>query len=501
MCDFKYPKTWAWLFFIIPIFVFINYFVFFSISAQETLAWGYDYPENGLSLGMKLFITGIAILGTISVLSFLISYSTFKTGAVIPRMTARFPRLFIKFIMLVLIAGGGTLSYFNTTLFRYTYHNTGPYLTWDNNQDPGDAITVCWHSALPSASAVLYGTSPDNMELSASSDEDSRYHKIALEGLTANTRYYYKVLNQDFGVKSFLTGPTSDTRDAEFSFIMYADPRTNNGINAIENPDDPYQENLPDYIMDRTISDGTDIAFSLIAGDIVGRGVAYDSWWLWLQDITTKDFASNHSHVVAIGNHEHYNDPEIRNMRSYYPQTEYTYSITYGQVYILMLDLYDYENEEWKDVQFPQDVKDEAAADLAAHSDYPFKIMAVHQSPINYGDFTTEGHHSNISEVVFDLCQTYDVDFYFCGHSHHYEVWNYTDTVYMMAGIGGNTNRGTWTYKGWSTDVTNNGGTHIDSGEWESGWIQVDVTETEMNIGTYLTNGTIATSITIDKDF
>ncbi|MBD3351697.1 MAG: hypothetical protein GF364_09455 [Candidatus Lokiarchaeota archaeon] len=500
LSEFKFPRVWIILFFIVPIVGLVNLIVFLSITGQQTLVWPYEYPENGITLGMVLFILGFSIFSIDIAIGGIAMYIFHKTGKIFPRIRFDFEKLSMKFIGILLIAGSVTLSYFNVTLFHYTYYDAGPYLTWDNDQATSDAITVCWHSALPQGSVVEYGTTPDNLDQYAATDEFGRYHKVPLEDLNPSTRYYYRVNNQNFGIKSFLTGPAEGTFDAEFSFIMYADPRTNNGINAITDPDDPHQENLPDYIMDRTITDGTDIAFSVIAGDIVGTGPSYDSWSLWLNDISTKDFASNHSHVVAIGNHEHHDDPQIINMHKYYPQTDYTYSITYGQMYILMLDLYDYEAGEWKDVNFPQDVKDKAASELAAHSHYPFKIISAHQSPINYGEFSTGGHHGNISTEVFDLCDTYDVDFYFCGHSHHYEVWNYTDTVYMMAGIGGNTNRKTWNYAGESTDVTDNGGTHLDSGEWESGWIQVDVTADQMNIETYLVNGTIASSITIEKN-
>ena len=489
---FKNRKAWAIFLILTPIFALIGYILFMNVSWQQVRYWPYDFPEKDVTSGLGIIIAG-SIFSVITLIVLIFSGIILlkkKRTRIFSKIKSKFPNLLVKVWAIGILGGGIALMALAVPDIKHNYYNAGPYLTWDIDQNPSNSITVCWHSAFAQPSEVSYGTESENLDQTATnSEQNGRYHWVALENLDPSKKYYYEVKGQEFGMKSFRTAPAQGSYNGQFSFCMYADPRTNNGNDDALDPANPYGENMPKEIMKHMQKEEKDLAFSLVAGDIVSRGVDYRSWWLWLNDISTSDFASNYSHQIAIGNHEHHDDPTARNMHNYYPYDNYSYSFTYGQVHFLVLDPYDYENGIWVDLQFPNDLKQWALNDLEAHKDVPFQVISLHQSTINYGDFSDGGHHGNISEAIFELTNNYDVDLVFSGHSHHYEVSKLNETLFMEAGTGGNHNREDWVYNGGENDVVNAGGTIMDWGGGESSFCQVDVNGNEMHIRTILLNG------------
>jgi hypothetical protein len=485
----KNPILWAKLLKIAPLVLIGGLSIFILVYWTHISTWAFYNLVNSLISTDIVAIIGIVVgLGIIFAFFFFLGTILQRKGDIFthirqPKLKKLTKGVFALLTLALIVSGVGLLA-LGLYKWEYRFYTIGPYLTLANDQEPHDSITVCWRTATWTGSEVRYGLAKENLDKTASSEGIGYSHFVALKNLQPNTVYYYEVVGQNFGMKQFRTAP-GPGQNATFTFVVWADPRTNNWFgDAINGP------NLPSYMINDLKKSSTDLAFSIVCGDVADNGQGFDLWKLFLEDITTDDFASNAFNIDALGNHEHHGDPQLHNFRDYYPYEQGNFSFVYGQLYVLVLDTFDYENGEWVGVNFPQAQFEWAKADLAAHSHIPFKIIAMHQSPIYHGNFVTGGHHGNISTELLYLCSTYGVDALFCGHSHHYEVSYLDGTHFIMAGIGGNKNRGDWQYDGLTNDVTKAGGEILAWGGKDTGWLRIDMTPDQMHIRPIMIDGT-----------
>ena len=80
----------------------------------------------------------------------------------------------------------------------------------------GTAATVSWTTNEASTSQVSYGTSTTSLTLSASTAGLTTGHAVALSGLAANTRYYFRVTSADASANS-TTSPASSAAPATYA--------------------------------------------------------------------------------------------------------------------------------------------------------------------------------------------------------------------------------------------------------------------------------------------
>jgi hypothetical protein len=73
------------------------------------------------------------------------------------------------------------------------YFATDPFLTWTDDQDPATGITISFITSFPEKRMIIYGENPNNLIYSIEDSTKTRYHKFAINGLSDNTTYYYKV--------------------------------------------------------------------------------------------------------------------------------------------------------------------------------------------------------------------------------------------------------------------------------------------------------------------
>lgn len=442
--------------------------VFFAASWPQTYYYPYDVPAGQLTLGQGLLILTGVVGGFSLVFLAWVGARLFR-GRGLPG-----PARALTGLMGVGFAiGGSVLVVFTAERVPFWWYDAGPYLTWDVDQDPARGITVCWHSGPRTPSRVTYGTDPVALNRTARGDGPagwSQFHHVRLDALAPNTTYFYRV--SGWPVKNFTTAPAGSHA---FTFCAWSDPRTNNGYDtAVTRP------NLPAAMARDLAAQGVPPAFSLCTGDITERGVDFETWKLWLEDITTADWASNASHQVAIGNHERHDDCTGRNMRDYYPYQVYNYSFTYGDLHVTVLDPWDYEECWWNAV--PADQLAWLARDLQRHNASAFKVVALHPSYFYFGRF-----HYNF-EAFHAVCQAGGVDVVISGHTHHYEVSRLDDVLYCVIGIGGNRNFGG--YHEASTEARDAGAVLLDAGHLAAGYLQVDVTPACMHVRPRLINGT-----------
>ncbi len=435
----------------------------FFAAWEQIYYWDYKEFLWGLTAGQVIVPAAIAGLAVAFGFFSLIWVRWWRGKSV-----KRFWSAFALIGTVVMAAGGGVVLHYAMPYMPISVYDAGPYLTWSAGQNTSTSITVCWRSAFMGPSEVRYGTSRTDLTLVATSADWGQYHHVPITGLQPNLTYYYQA--GDFTVKEFRTPPVGVHN---FTFCVFSDPRGNEGgtqrATTLIN-----QPNLPKIIMEDLFTSGTPLAFSIITGDIVSRGVNYDSWQLWLQDITTYDFASNYSHVVAPGNHERHDDPTGRNFRHYYPYSQsqgaFNFSFDYGQVHVAIVDplnqLFGQEGQGWWNMSVEQQAW--LAADLAS-STADFKVVGVHPTAYAFHQPTTwDGFNGYISTTLAPIVEANGVDVVFCGHYHMYETNQITNALWMTIGIGGNNAYGLG----------------------DSGYVQVDVNATQMLIRSRYTNGT-----------
>lgn len=342
---------------------------------------------------------------------------------------------------------------------EFMYYNAGPYLTWNNldgyTQDPTNSITICWHSKYLTTSKVRYGTEMDKLNRTASISGLSRFHKVPINGLQPNITYYYKI--DGFSLKEFTTAPIGTFN---YTILLWSDPRTNdpykNAINGI---------NMPQIMSNHMSTLGINPAFTICAGDISSRGVDYQTWKLWLNDISTQDFASNRSHVVAMGNHERHDDAGGRNVRYYYPyqakqDVQYSFSFNYGNTHYVILDRWVPETKWFYGSDLPH--AQWLEQDLIENSGVDFTVLIIHTNPL------LNDEHCGDCTNIMNVARNYGVDFIFCGHWHYYDTYDFNmDPV--SPGIVSNL-----------TIMNGNGGTYTNI-EY-NGYCQLDVNATALTI-------------------
>jgi hypothetical protein len=111
-------------------------------------------------------------------------------------------------------------------------HNAGPGLMTriPYLQAQGtNTMTVCWHDIQDAGTKVLYSTdsaalsfeSPGSSEIIS---EPYRWHTVKLTGLSANTRYYYRVASggAESGIYSFKTLP-DQSYSGKIRFVLFSD--------------------------------------------------------------------------------------------------------------------------------------------------------------------------------------------------------------------------------------------------------------------------------------
>ncbi len=437
--------------------------ILFFVSWEQIYYWEYKEFLWGLTKGQLIVtavLTGLAMAAGL----FGLVWARWWREKTVKRIWG----VFSLIAMVIMPVGGGIVLHYASPYVPLSFYDGGPYLTWSAGQNTSTGITVCWRSALLTTSAVRYGTSRADLNLVAAASDWGQHHHVPLLGLRPNTTYYYQV--DGFPVKEFITAPVGTHN---FTFCVFSDSRGNEGgtqkASTLNN-----QPNMPKIIMQDLAVSGSKLAFSLITGDIVSRGVDYDSWQLWMQDICTNDFASNQSHVVAPGNHERHDDPTGRNFKNYYPypqfQRAFNFSFDYGQVHVVVVDpinpLYGQEGQPWWQMSPQQQAW--LAKDLAS-STADFKVIGVHptayafQQPTTWDDF-----NGYVSTTLAPIVEANGVDVVFCGHYHMYETNQPSNALWMTIGIGGNDAYG------------------LEN----SGYVQVDVNATHLLLRSRYTNGT-----------
>jgi len=193
----------------------------------------------------------------------------------------------------------------------------GPY---SQNQDH-DSITICWETSEKTRfNKVCYGFTPDCENVVFEKKLLKNYfHKVKITDLTHSTKYFYKVVSDDFesNIYSFYT--SFETNDS-IRFIAYGDSRGE-------------WDNWQQAQIVAEAIETQQPAFVLHTGDLVENGTITDQWYRFFN---ASPFIHNSTLIPVLGNHERYG-------RSYFkyfslPHNERWYSFDSGPVHFIGLE-------------------------------------------------------------------------------------------------------------------------------------------------------------------
>lgn len=213
------------------------------------------------------------------------------------------------------ILGAGALSgLLSCAAFSATRPFLGPYIQGLEE----DSVLVLWETEVESAGVVEFG---ESIERTAFVRETTlgALHKIALAGLTADTRYFYRVHWEGTWSSwaSFRTRPPPGTR--RLRFCAYGDSRSNPAVHA--------------RIVQEMLRFEPELV--LHTGDLVMDGTKREQWKPQFFD-PLAPLAAGVPIVPAIGNHE--NDSTLYYDYFSLPSKKGWFSYRWANVHFLVLD-------------------------------------------------------------------------------------------------------------------------------------------------------------------
>ncbi len=205
----------------------------------------------------------------------------------------------------------------------------GPLLTWDDTTAPHDGVVVSFETSLPCPARVEYGTTADLGDSQADTAAEHMHH-IALTDLTAETTYFYRVVDGAGAASetwSFRTAP-ADVDD--FSFGVLADMQDNGDGNRI------WAE-----VAELFEAQNPDVDFLLLGGDMPANDEP-GPWWTFFDK--ARSLFAGRVILPAVGNHDtpggdHYS-ADTSSFDRYFalPDTGGVYEVRYGPALFLVLN-------------------------------------------------------------------------------------------------------------------------------------------------------------------
>ncbi|MFT6783772.1 MAG: hypothetical protein ACJA1A_003713, partial [Saprospiraceae bacterium] len=311
--------------------------------------------------------------------------------------------------------------------------NRGPYL----QKASPTSITVRYRTDDLTETIIEYGTSLGNLNLTYSNTTPKTEHIAQLNGLSANTKYYYKIKNNaaDLVPSSsdlyFQTHPTTGTVQPVRMWIL-GDPGTaNNNQRAVR---DAYYNYVGSghtdgilFLGDNAYNDGTDLQY---------QNAMFSNMY--------EEKLKNSVAWSCLGNHDGYSADSDSQSGPYYDiftfptaaesgglasGTEAYYSFDYGNIHFIALESYE------TDRSVGGAMYNWAQADIQATTQ-EWIVAYWHHPPYTKGshDSDTETNLIQMRQNFLPMLEGNGVDLILSGHSHSYE------RSYLLNGHYGNAN-------------------------------------------------------------
>ncbi len=287
-----------------------------------------------------------------------------------------------------------------------------PYL---QNPTP-NSIVVAWETSQQTQGVIEYGTT-DQLGLLASDGRRSAIHKVSLQDLEPDARYFYRVRSGSIctPLHAFRTAPA---RARPFRFCVFGDTHSSQTARRIA---ENMASDHPDFVVN--------------VGDAASDGRLYPHWRDYFDSLASLFCNVPSYHVV--GNHEAGggNEANLSWFFRYFSHPGFTdhYAFTYSNCRFLVLNNYDNICEgsdqhawllsELKRPEFQQ-------AD--------FRIAFFHEPGfcVGWGLQSFDGN-PEVRTVLIPMFQQHGLEIMFNGHCHDYERGRIGDIHVVITGGGG----------------------------------------------------------------
>jgi hypothetical protein len=328
----------------------------------------------------------------------------------------------------------------------------GPYL----QNGSTTAASVRWRTSTATDSVVRYGTTPGNLNLTASNGTSTTEHEIRVTGLAPNTTYYYSVGSSSATLASgsdyfVVTAPTGAKPTRVW---VLGDPGTGSSVqtsvrDAYYNFTGTRHTDLWLMLGDNAYSSGTDAEYQSKLFALYPTMLRKSVMWPTLgnHDATSSDSATQTGPYYA-----NFTMPKAAEAGGVASGTEAYYSYDYGNIHFVCLDSAETSRSStgtmanWLRNDLGSTTKD-------------WVVAFWHHPPYTKGSHNsdTESNLIEMRQNIVPILDQYGVDLVLCGHSHSYERSYFIDGHYgtsstfnssMMVQPGGGQGAGAYTKSG-----------------------------------------------------
>ena len=284
-------------------------------------------------------------------------------------------------------------------------------------------VEIAWRSIRAFTGKVEIGTEKGVYTRTLNEAAATSKHHVVIDGLEPNSKYYYRVWNDDEVVLEdyfFRTAKPDSMTDV--SFFVLGDSGTNSDN----------QRAVRDRMVESYNAD--DVDFAIHVGDVhQGDGSDYDPVYF---DIY-RELLSKINVFTCIGNHDTYTDNSAPYLDDFYlpnnnkANSERYYSFRWGPAFFINLD-------SNMDVSQGSEQYEFLMGELNSESfkTAPWKFAYFHHPP--FCEYWPEWDGSEVVRTdLVPLFEEYEVDVVFNGHTHAYEYGEMNHVHYVISGGGG----------------------------------------------------------------
>jgi hypothetical protein len=295
----------------------------------------------------------------------------------------------------------------------------GPYLQLGTPA----SMTVRWRTATPRASRVLYGSAPDQLDVTVQSATPVTEHVVTLSGLNPDTRYYYAVgdatevfVGHDER-HSFVTPPVPGTPKPTRIWVLGDSGRGNRHAYDVRDAYDWASGELPVdlWLMlgDNAYTEGTDAEFQTGLFDVYRETLRRSVLW---PCVGNHDSASADSDTQTGPYFDIFTLPTTGEAGGVPSGTEAYYSFDYGNIHFVVLESHETDRSPGGPMMAWLE------QDLAANT-RDWTIAYWHHPPYSKGGADSDIHDQGyeMRENAVPILEDYGVDLVLSGHAHNYE--------------------------------------------------------------------------------
>ncbi len=307
-----------------------------------------------------------------------------------------------------------------------------PFVYW-SGLDPHNEVFVVWESTRETDSFIRYGTDPEHLTWTMQDEVPVTLHRIHLQNLSPDTRYYYQAgplsatsADELSEVRSFKTAPATPE---EFNITCVSDTQQLGGMGFYNT-------------LASAINKLPDTAFVLNVGDLTQTADDQNLWNLFFREST---FLDRFPLVPCPGNHDDIDKTGSKYIK-YFGVTENNrdvcYAFDWGNARFIVAQI---ANRSHVDPEKPR-------------NQAPFQWLEKTLAESQDRDYRILIYHIHRTDVIAPLVEKYNVSLAIHGHRHSYRRYTINQHMYICLGNGASLQEGIIREEPGTLKRTNNAG-------------------------------------------